>query len=374
MNEIVRRLQGNKQEAIILYDLSDTVSTSLKPLDNNGLIFAINLLNNILNSNSKDKDFVVAKVIYGVLVIFSEMGFYPDYLIREFMPLYFESNILSDKLSIAQSNSANARISFSIANNIFAMENASKELKSQLGMSKDMFEDSLKYCRQRAKLLGIEDKSLEELKKELEISEKEYKEVDGEYSKTLAALSSLVGSTVKALEEPRKQGERLPEYINDAKKNEVFSSQIIASVPQESINEMPEHFNIKDIQPSYIEYTGSNKLFERDSLGNQYAAAVSALTELGVVCGKSSSDIFVNDESHRIRHRLNNRLISSDDVVDQIQILCEILCICLRYFALVGKNPEQMVNNLASEYDYMATRSRYEEYINNIYGDGASYK
>lgn len=88
------------------------------------------------------------------------------------------------------------------------------------------------------------------------------------------------------------------------------------------------------------------------TISQQYQSVVDALENEGIICGvldpKRAYGIIEKHCGRQISKYSNN----SDDVIRDIAYLIRLLCECFFYFALIGNDPTELVQNFVDKYDY----------------------
>ena len=97
---------------------------------------------------------------------------------------------------------------------------------------------------------------------------------------------------------------------------------------------------------------------DQNSISDEYKKTIGILTEFGEICGEGAPrPIF--DKYAEKAWKLMDGVNTTSDLV---QRLCELLCESLRYFALVGKDPAELIRISALGYDYTEYMINFSKY------------
>lgn len=88
------------------------------------------------------------------------------------------------------------------------------------------------------------------------------------------------------------------------------------------------------------------------TISQQYQSVVDALENEGIICGVLDNKRAYNIVEKRCGNQISKYSNISDDATGDIAYLIRLLCECFFYFALIGKDPTEFVENFVDKYDY----------------------
>lgn len=100
---------------------------------------------------------------------------------------------------------------------------------------------------------------------------------------------------------------------------------------------------------------GVNKRYHKmisRTITEQYQRVVKVLEGEGIICGVLDDKRAYKIVEKRCAIQITKYYSISDDVCRDIAYLIRLLCECFFYFALIGKDPTNMIQKFIDEYDY----------------------